>query len=198
MSLNPVLLLHGIDDTDAIFHKMIPYLQSQGWEVYSLSMIPNNGKVGLDKLAQQVAEYADKIFKPEQAIDLIGFSMGGIVGRYYVQRLGGIDRIQRFITISSPHQGTLTAYGRFNLGCIQMKPHSAFLDDLNQDIAQLERLNFTSIWTPFDLMILPANSSHLPVGKEKKIPVGAHAWMVTDSRSLRAVAEALLEPIRRP
>lgn len=198
MLLNPVLLIHGIDDTDAIFHKMIPYLQSQGWEVYSFSMIPSNGDVGLDQLAQQVADYVDKNFEPEQAIDLVGFSMGGIVGRYYVQRLGGIDRVQRFITISSPHQGTLTAYGRHNPGGDQMQPRSAFLKSLNQDVAQLERLNFTSIWTPFDLMIFPAYSSQLPVGKEKKIPVGGHAWMVTDSRSLRAVAEALLEPIRRP
>jgi triacylglycerol lipase len=198
MVLNSVLLIHGIDDTDAIFHKMIPYLQSQGWEVYSFSLIPSNGKVSLDRLAQQVADYVDKTFKPEQAIDLIGFSMGGIVSRYYIQRLGGIDRVQRFITISSPHQGTLTAYGRSNPGCIQMKPHSALLDDLNHDVAQLERLNFTSIWTPLDLMILPANSSHLPVGKERKIPVGGHGWMVTDSRVLQAVAEALLEPIRSP
>lgn len=198
MALNPVLLIHGIDDTDAIFHKMIPYLQSQGWEVYSFSMIPNDGKAGLDRLAQQVADYVDKNFELEQAIDLIGFSMGGIISRYYVQRLGGIDRVQRFITISSPHQGTLTAYGRSNPGCIQMKPHSAFLNNLNQDVAQLERLNFTSIWTPLDLMILPANSSHLPIGKERKIPVGGHAWMVTDSRVLQAVAEALLEPIRNP
>jgi triacylglycerol lipase len=198
MVLNSILLIHGIDDTDAIFHKMIPYLQTHGWEVHSFSMIPSNGKVSLDRLAQQVADYVDKTFKPEQAIDLIGFSMGGIVSRYYIQRLGGIDRVQRFITISSPHQGTLTAYGRSNPGCAQMKPHSAFLNDLNQDVAQLERLNFTSIWTPFDLMILPANSSHLPVGKERKIPAGGHAWMVTDSRVLQAVAEALLEPIRSP
>ncbi len=198
MVLNSVLLIHGIDDTDAIFHKMIPYLQSQGWEVHSFSMIPSNGKVGLDRLAQQVVDYVDKTFKPEQAIDLVGFSMGGIISRYYIQRLGGIDRVQRFITISSPHQGTLTAYGRSNPGCLQMKPHSAFLDNLNHDVAQLERLNFTSIWTPLDLMILPASSSHLPVGKARKIPVGGHAWMVTDSRVLQAVAEALLEPIRSP
>lgn len=198
MVLNPVLLLHGIDDTDAIFHKLTPYLQSHGWTVHSLNMFPNNGSVGLDQLAQQVAVYVDKTFEPEQAIDLVGFSMGGIISRYYVQRLGGIQRVQRFITISSPHQGTFTAYARTNGGCNQMQPRSAFLNQLNQDVAQLECLNFTSIWTPLDLMILPAKSSQLPVGKERKIPVGGHAWMVTDGRSLRAVAEALLEPIRCP
>jgi triacylglycerol lipase len=196
MVLNPVLLLHGIDDTDATFYKMTPYLKNQGWEVHSLNMFPNNGSVGLERLAQQVADYVDQTFEPKQAIDLVGFSMGGIISRYYVQRLGGIQRVQRFITISSPHQGTLTAYARINSGGNQMQPKSAFLTQLNQDVAQLERLNFTSIWTPLDLMIVPARSSQLPVGKEKKIAVGGHAWMVTDSRSLRAVAEALLEPIR--
>lgn len=197
MVLNPVLLLHGIDDTDTIFSKMTAYLQNQGWEVHSFNMIPCNGKLGLDHLAQQVAVYIDKTFNPTQAIDLVGFSMGGIIGRYYVQRLGGIERVQRFITLSSPHHGTLTAYGRPNLGGLQMQPHSAFLDDLNQDVTQLDRLNFTSIWTPLDLMILPATSSQMPVGKEKMIPVGGHVWMVTDNRSLHALAEALKEPIRR-
>ncbi len=196
MVLNPVLLLHGIDDTDAIFHKLTPYLQSHGLVVHSLNMFPSNGSVGLDQLAQQVADYIDHTFKPGQAIDLVGFSMGGIISRYYVQRLGGIQRVQRFITISSPHQGTLTAYARINAGGNQMQPKSAFLTQLNQDVVQLERLNFTSIWTPLDLMILPARSSQLPVGKERKIPVGNHAWMVTDSRSLRAIAEALHEPLR--
>jgi triacylglycerol lipase len=198
MVLNPVLLIHGIDDTDVVFHKMIPYLKSHGWLVHSLNLVPNNGKVGLDRLAQQVADYIEKNFQPGQAIDLVGFSMGGIISRYYIQRLGGVQRVQRFITISSPHRGTVTAYARPNAGGNQMRPKSPFLNDLNQDLAQLEQLNFTSIWTPLDLMILPAKSSQLPVGKEIKLQVGGHAWMVTDRRSLSAVAKALQEPLRRP
>jgi triacylglycerol lipase len=196
MHPNPVLLVHGIDDTDAIFRKMTPYLQRYGWNVHSLDLLPNCGKLGLDRLAQQVANYIDKAFEPGQAIDLVGFSMGGIVSRYYLQRLGGIQRVQRFVTLSSPHRGTWAAYTRFNSGGNQMQPNSAFLTDLNQDVAQLKQLNVTSIWTPFDLVILPASSSRLPVGENKTVWVGGHAWMVTHSRSLRAVAAALAEPLR--
>jgi triacylglycerol lipase len=197
-SRNPVLLLHGIDDTDAIFRKMITYLQRSGWTVHSLDLVPNCGKVGLDRLAQQVAQYVEKNFDSQQAIDLVGFSMGGIVSRYYLQRLGGIQRVQRFVTISSPHRGTWAAYTRFNCGGNQMQPNSAFLADLNEDLDQLEQLNFTSIWTPLDLVILPASSSRLPVGRGRKLWVGGHAWMVTNQQSLRAVAEALAEPLRSP
>ena len=193
---NPVLLIHGINDTGAVFHKMAPYLAALGRQVYDLSLTPNNGNVGLDNLAEQVAAYIDKTFAPEQPLDLVGFSMGGIVSRYYVQRLGGIERVQSFITISSPHQGTTAAYLSQRPGCIQMRPDSAFLKDLNQDVAMLNQLNFTSIWTPFDLIIVPARSSQLPVGREIMVPVPAHPWMLTDSRSIKSVVEALSDPLK--
>lgn len=195
-SRHPVLLIHGIDDTVALFDKMAPYLRQRGWEVHSLDLKPNNGKVGLDNLAHQVAAYVDRHFAPDQPIDLVGFSMGGIVSRYYVQRLGGIDRVQRFVTIASPHHGTWTAYFRPNIGGQQMRRDSLFLQRLNHDVGMLDRLNFTSIWTPLDLMIVPAASSRMPVGRDVQVPVSGHAWMVSDPRSLGAVANALSETIR--
>ncbi|NEP40047.1 MULTISPECIES: triacylglycerol lipase [Okeania] len=188
---NPVLLVHGIFDTMRIFDKMSRYLKKLGWEVYSLNLVPNYGILGLDKLAEQVANYVDKIFPPNQPFDLIGFSMGGIVSRYYVQRLGGIERVERFITISSPHNGTLTGYALNLAAPTQMRPKSAFLEDLNQDIALLEQINFTSIWTPYDAMILPARSSQIPVGKDIKINVLLHAWMVSDEKVLKLIVEEL-------
>ncbi|MBD2776840.1 esterase/lipase family protein [Iningainema tapete] len=192
---NPVVLVHGIYDTGKVFHRMVPYLTQRGWNVYDLDLVPNNGNMGLDKLAQQVAKYINATFPPEQPINLVGFSMGGIVSRYYVQRLGGIDRVERFITISSPHHGTWVAYCSLGQGCIQMRPNNSFLQDLNQDVDMLKQVNFTSIWTPYDLMIVPANSSQMRVGRQVIVPVLTHAGMLTDIRSLAAVAEALSTPV---
>ena len=191
---NPVLLVHGINDTGAIFEKMAPYLTQLGWSVYDLDLIPSNGDLGLEQLGQQVANYVATKFPPEQPFDLVGFSMGGIVSRYYIQRLGGINRVQRFITLASPHNGTWMAYLSERPGCIQMRPDSTFLHQLNQDAVMLEQLNFTSIWTPFDLMIVPANSSQMPVGQDVQVPALTHSWMLTDVRSLEAVAAALCAP----
>lgn len=122
--------------------------------------------------------------------------MGGLVTRYYLQRLGGIHRVQRFISISSPHSGTWTAYTLRGKGCIQMRPGSAFLEDLNRDASVLKNLNFTSIWTPWDFIIFPTSSSQISAAKEVKLSVFAHAMMARDSRSLKAVAEALSEPLK--
>ncbi|MEH2368243.1 esterase/lipase family protein [Nostoc sp.] len=195
---NPVLLIHGIDDTEAVFHRMAAQLRLEGCSVYSLNLVPNNGDVGLDELAKQVADYVTATFAPEQRLDLIGFSMGGIVSRYYVQRLGGINRVQRFITISSPHYGTVVAYGSGRPGCLQMRPDSIFLKDLNSDAVMLGQIDFTSIWTPYDLMIVPANSSQMPVGSQVIVPVTLHPWMLTDPRSLAVVTAALAKPIQLP
>ena len=74
-----------------------------------------------------------------------------------------------------------------------MRPGSVFLRDLNRDRAQLDRIGFTSIWTPFDLMIVPASSSILPVGRSIRVNVPAHAWMVSDPRVLRLVSGALTD-----
>ncbi|MGA7937923.1 MAG: alpha/beta fold hydrolase, partial [Kovacikia sp.] len=192
----PVLLIHGIWDTGAIFNPMRSHLSKQGHSVFDLNMTPNNGDKGLEHLAEQISTYIDQTFASDQPLDIVGFSMGGIVSRYYLQRLGGISRVHRFITLSSPHRGTWVAYGSFRPGCMQMRPNSPFLQDLNQDVAMLEKLNFTSIWTPLDTMILPASSSLMPVGKDVRVWVPVHALMVSDSRSLQSVSVALSEPLR--
>ncbi|MBF2066347.1 MAG: triacylglycerol lipase [Calothrix sp. C42_A2020_038] len=192
--LNPVVLVHGINDTGAVFNKMATYLRKEGWSVHTLDMIPNNGDVVLENLARQLAKYIATTFDPEQPIDIVGFSMGGIVSRYYIQRLGGINRVQKLITISSPHNGTVMAYASERPGCVQMRPDSLFLKDLNSDVMMLKQLNFTSIWTPYDLMIVPPQSSQMPLGNEVIIPALTHPWILTDIRTIKSVAEALLAP----
>ncbi len=193
---HPVVLVHGFWDTAQVLSSMSGYLNDLGWSVHSLDLVPNDGTQALEQLAQQLDAYINRTFPPEQPIDLVGYSMGGLVSRYYVQRLGGLDRVRRFITLSSPHHGTWTAYTFDRPGCLQMRPNSPFLEDLNRDaIEQLSRLKFTSMWTPYDLMIVPAQSSLMPIGQTIELPIFLHRWMVSDSRSLQVVAQILSEPL---
>ncbi len=192
---NPVLLIHGFFRNKSVFNKIYGYLTSLGWEVHRINLLPGNATVGLDKLALQVADYVDTVFPDSQSIDLIGLSMGGLVTRYYLQRLGGIKKVERFIAISAPHKGTYLAYLLPIPGCIQMQPESSFLQDLNRDVDVLSQLNFTSLWTPYDFIIIPPESSQIGVGRDIKLDVFSHAMMVRDIRSLEAIKDALEEPV---
>ena len=190
-SRNPVVLVHGIWNTASIFSILKAHLEEQGWSVYALSMTPNNGDARLEALAEQVAQFVDKCVGPQQPIDLVGFSMGGLVSRYYVQRLGGLNRVQRLVTVSAPHRGTALGLFSDRLGVQQMRPGSAFLKSLNQDLYQLETLQFVSLWTPFDLLILPPWSSQLKVGQGRRLSVPSHNRMIYDPQGLREIVRSL-------
>lgn len=186
-----VVLVHGIFDTGLVFSRMARHLENWGFRCYIPTLRPSTGTKGLDELARDLAHYVRDHLPPDKTFDLIGFSMGGLVSRYYLQRLGGIKCVRRFITISAPHKGSILAYALANKGGRQMRPGSIFLKDLNWDIQSLEMVGIASIWTPFDFSILPAWNSKLPFGKEIKLPVVSHPLMIRDRRVLNAVVQLL-------
>jgi triacylglycerol lipase len=197
-SKNPVVLVHGILDTISVFDRMTDYLAKLGWSVHRFDLIPNFGIEKLDTLALQVDKYINRNFSPEQKIDLIGFSMGGLITRYYLQRLKGIERVQRYINISAPNHGTLTAHSLSLLpGVQQMRPDSPWIENLNQDYQEtLGKINTTVIWTPYDLMIVPPSSSSLPPCEDIQIPVLLHGWMVNDINVLQTISSVLSRPVK--
>ncbi len=203
----PVVLVHGIWNTARIFGPLKAHLERQGCTVYALSMKPNNGDAPLEVLAEQVAAFIDSTLGLQQPFDLIGFSMGGLISRYYVQRLGGLARVRRFITVSAPHRGTWLGLLSHRRGVRQMRPGSPFLSSLNLDIHQLQSIAFISLWTPFDLLILPPWSSDLSgerrlgiprkscslsCGKSYKINVPSHNRMIFDALGLETITDHLL------
>lgn len=159
--------------------------------MYTLSMVPNNGDAPIEVLAEQVASFVARALPARQPFDLVGFSMGGLVSRYYVQRLGGLSQVERFITVSAPHYGTVLALGSYRPGVRQMRPGSPLITSLNRDKQCLQKLQFFSFWTPFDLLILPAWSSQLGVGTCQRLDIPTHNRMIQDSSGLRAIAQAL-------
>ena len=188
-----VVLVHGIWNTAGIFSSLSAYLERTGYQVHALSMQPNNGDAPLEQLAQQVAVFVEQKVPPTEPFDLVGFSMGGLVSRYYVQRLGGIKRVRRFVTVSAPHRGTVLGWFSRRYGVRQMRPGSAFIRSLNQDVDQLKTIQFYSLWTPFDLLILPPWSSRINVAWTQMIKVPSHNRMIRDASGLAAIAQALVD-----
>ena len=188
-----LVLVHGIFETGNIFVPMARYFAQRGLQVHAPSLRPSSGAQGLEMLALQLKHFIDAHVGPEETLDLAGFSMGGLISRYYLQRLGGLKRVRRFAAISVPQHGSRWAWCLPSRGCRQMRPGSSWLQELNEDLASLSQIDLLSIWTPLDLMIVPASSSVIPVGRELKIPVLLHDWMIKDARVLEAIAAFLLE-----
>lgn len=71
-----------------------------------------------------------------QKVDIIGISMGGLIGLYYLRKLGGDAYVRRFVSIGAPFNGTPFAYIMQALtfgkapGAGQMIPGSELLTEL--------------------------------------------------------------------
>lgn len=192
---SPVVLVPGYRDNSVVFRRLNQFLSETGFETHPLTLHPSDGRVPLNELAQQVDSYIENNFDKSCKVNFVGFSMGGIVVRYYLQRLGGLPRAERLITLGSPHRGTWMAYYSDRPGVRQMRPNSSFLQDLAQDEDQLDQIPFTSIWTPLDLTIVPSSSSVTNAGQHKRLLLPYHRALVTDQRSLHSIARALVEPV---
>jgi triacylglycerol lipase len=186
----PVVLVHGIYASSRDLTRMARHLRTQGREVFTPDLSPANGQVGLDELARQLADFTEAHL-PGRKFDLVGFSMGGLVSRYYLQRLGGLQHVEHFITIAAPHHGTMMANMHFGPGGRQMRPGSDFLRELARDVDQLGSVKFTSFYTPLDLVIVPARSSEMANANNVRIWAALHPSLILERRCIRAVAKAL-------
>ena len=195
MSSLPVLLVHGIWDSAASIAPLARGLATRGFErVTSFDLKPSDGSATIPELAEQVRAQVDALLARHgcDQIDLVGFSMGALTSRYYLQRCGGKAHVRRFVSISGPHAGTWTAYALPLAGIRQMRPGSALLVDLDSDDNPWGSVQVHCMYTRFDLTILPARSSLLRgAHRTHELTVPIHRMMMSDPGVLDLVAEAL-------
>lgn len=194
--MRPILLVHGIWNQSSCFDQLRDrLLAAQLGPVSALDLVPNDGSVRIATLAKQIETAVDELHAHHGAtVDLVGFSMGALASRYYVQRLSGRARVRRFVSISGPHEGTAAAYVLPFEGGRDMRPRSALVNELRADPDPWGNVEVHVLYTPFDLAIVPATSSRLPrVASETKLPVALHRWMLTDRRAAARVIEILTD-----
>jgi triacylglycerol lipase len=199
----PALLVHGIWNSGENFARMRWALDAAGIApTLAIDLSPNSGSAPVATLAAQVDAAAQRLSREAGSprIDVVGFSMGALVSRYWIQRLGGRARVRRFVSISGPHAGTASAYALPFAGVREMRPGSALLTDLAGDADPWGEVEVHCIWTPFDLMVVPARSAVLPGARTvQRFPVAMHRWMLSDARVISAVRDLLGgEAAKRP
>lgn len=102
----PIIVLHGYAMNRANFVPLAYRLARAklgpiyGFEYWTL------GRVAAG--ARQLGWFVDDVREATGAaqVDIIGHSMGGVVGRYYVSLAGGDGVVKNLVTIGSPHAGT--------------------------------------------------------------------------------------------
>lgn len=96
-------------------------------------------------------------------ISLVAHSMGGLVARYYLQRLGGARRVERLVTLATPHHGSHAANFIPSPLVRQLLPDGPFIRSLNE-LPPPPGVRATSIVAGRDLLVQPVDSARCPFG----------------------------------
>ncbi len=187
-----VVLVHGFLENGNTFKPLQKRLEKRGFVCYRPKLIHSDGRGGLEYLAAHLKKDIDAEFGPDQPINIVAFSMGGLVSRYYLQNLGGAARCKKLVTVSSPHNGTNAAWLYPSKGAVQMRPGSPFLADLNSTQDRLGKIPVSSYRTPMDLIILPPTSSIWDRAENLEYPVILHPLMLSSKPVINDIEQRLL------
>jgi pimeloyl-ACP methyl ester carboxylesterase len=153
--------VHGLVDNRSIFTLLHRALRRRGFgRVIPLNYSPLTQDVR--GVATRLAALVEKTCEETgyERVHVIGHSLGGIVARYYVQRMGGDRRVHTLCTLGSPHAGTYAAKLWPGGVVRQLRPGS----DLMQELAAPApgcRTRFVAFWSDLDQLIVPQRSAAL-------------------------------------
>jgi triacylglycerol lipase len=157
----PILLVHGMVDNRAIFTVLKRGLRRRGFGrvmTINYSPVTNDIRQAARDLAAEVEALVAQT--GYERIHVVGHSLGGLIARYYVQRLGGDERVDTLVTLGSPHAGTMTAHLVPVRLCRQLRPGSDLFTELAEP-AERCRTRFVAYWSDLDQMILPHGNARL-------------------------------------
>jgi triacylglycerol lipase len=186
-----VVMVHGFGDTGRLFRTLWRNLEARGHFCHSPTLYPRDGGLGLPDLSAKLASFIGANVPRGAPVALVGFSMGALVARHYLQALGGSRSTKAFFSIAGPHAGTLNAYLHPGAGVRQMRPGSRFLSDLDAGADALAGLHTYTYRTPFDLMVVPSSRSRIPSAPERVVWCPLHSMLPSDPAVIDHIAGEL-------
>ena len=194
----PILLVHGIIDNHAIFTVMDRALRRRGFQTlatYDYGLFTQN----IPRAALRLGEAIEQLSAATgyERIHVIGHSLGGLIARYFVQRLGGDSRVHTLVTLGTPHQGTQLAWAASLLPLIrQLTPGSPVIRELAEPAPGC-RTRFIAFFSDIDHLVVPGRNAridHPDLNVQNIAALGVGHLSMPNNRGIAfTIAQALYE-----
>ncbi|CAM5425252.1 esterase/lipase family protein [Streptomyces pilosus] len=156
----PVVLLHGFIDNRSVFLLLRRSLSQHGrQQIESLNYSPLTCdiRIAAELLGRHIEQVCERT--GSRRVDVVGHSLGGLIARYYVQRLGGDTRVRTLVTLGTPHTGTRVApLANAHPIVRQMRPGSPVLEELARPAPGC-RTHFVAFWSDLDHIMDPLETA---------------------------------------
>ena len=192
---NSIILIHGLWNTADIFSSITSRFDEIGIEYFAPTLEHRYGMTSIVELTNLLNNLILEKYGLEKELDILGFSMGGIIGRYWIKKFNGYKRTRKFITVGSPHNGTLTSQlvpeYPFK-GISEMKINSVLLRELSQCDYLLKDINCISFFTYWDLMVFPGWRANLNLGEKIPLNIYKHKNLVKNPDAVEKIIDSLI------
>ena len=184
----PILLVHGFGCSRGVWWLLRRRLEAAGHTVATLSLTPPYTSIG--KLVPQLNQRIEEVCAAtgSKQLTLVAHSMGGLVCRSYLAR-HGIARVDRLITLATPHAGSELARLGFGQNAREMEPGSLWLRDM---AGEAVKIPVVSLRNPYDNYVMPQDNQRLPGALDVELPPVGHIALLYD----KTVAERLIDALR--
>ncbi|HEY7145931.1 MAG TPA: alpha/beta fold hydrolase [Streptosporangiaceae bacterium] len=186
----PVVLVEGtFASMYNSFEAISPDLVNNGYCVYAFNYgqtIPGSGFYAMGDIAASAHQLASEVnhvlaVTGASKVDLVGWSQGGMMPRYYISKLGGAARVATLVGFAPSNSGTTldglqTLIGDIGLegvstallsvtcpACAEQLQGSSFLTSLNQSPVAAG-VTYVVIETRDDEVVTPYTNAFLPAG----------------------------------
>ncbi|WP_345425501.1 esterase/lipase family protein [Pseudonocardia xishanensis] len=191
----PILLVHGIMDNRSVFTVFRRALRRRGFgTVHSVNYSLFTGD--LRSAARELAEHVERLRDATGAdrVHVVGHSLGGVIARYYVQRLGGAEFVDTLVTLGSPHTGSNAAYLMPTPLARQLRPNSDVMAELAAPAPGCPT-RFVVVWSRIDEMVVPQRNARLRhpdlLVEELELNDVGHLALPVDPRVVHGVCSRL-------
>jgi triacylglycerol esterase/lipase EstA (alpha/beta hydrolase family) len=218
----PVVLVNGtFANQITSWNALSPLLKNNGYCVYTfnygglfLGQIGSYGPIAAS--AAELRTQVNRVLSSTGAakVDLVGWSQGGMMPRYYLKNLGGAAKVNHLIGLAPSNHGTtlsglatlagffpgaLPLVGALCPACTDQVKGSPFLTALNAGGDTVPGVKYTVIQSRYDEVVTPYTSAFLSGPNVKNITVqdqcfldlGEHLSMPYDHIVDRNVLNAL-------
>jgi len=189
----PILLLHGLIDNRSTFTLLRRALQRRGYgQVLTLNYSPftqdvRTAALRLQRVVEQTCEQTGY-----ERVHVVGHSLGGVVARYYVQRMGGDARVHTLATLGSPHSGTIAAHLLPTRLARQLRPGSELMMELAGPAVGC-RTRFVCFWSDLDHLVVPQHRARLDhpdlAARNVLLRGTGHMSLTFDKRVVREISQ---------
>ncbi len=192
----PVVLVPGFGMNRSCFFPMQAAMRARGWSwVHAVNRGPRGGRI--PEYARHLKREVERLCAQsgQDQVDLVCHSMGGLIGAWYLQELGGAPRVRRLITMGTPWQGTRMAAFRGPLS-----EGADMLRDAPLIAALVEpKVPTLCIWSQQDQLMVPSQTARPPWASlaphgVQELEMAGHLEMIASVAGIDAVCKALLSP----